>query len=252
MYCSRSCGRLRGVLTVIGICCCREALIRELRDACLCVADAPASSTAAQQLAEMEGRVRELHAALEAASGQGPAILQQAAKPEDSPAPGTPRDSNSWAIAALRPAPAEAPAAAPAARSIAAKLKTALRQPQGSRPASPAQQPRSAPTTADAAGRQPPATSAGLGQWPVDDGLAEFEAAGLGSRSNTTCPSPGEPRGANVVQPASPAQSLPGIPIAHAGAGGALTAIGGLLRSQGRPDLVSWPLVWLLCYSEVS
>lgn len=73
--------------------CCREALIQELRDAFLGLAESSTHSNAPQQAAQFEAHIRELHAALEAAS--------------DSPGPGTTpvsgaAHSEQWAITAVR------------------------------------------------------------------------------------------------------------------------------------------------------
>lgn len=80
----------------------REALILELRDALLGLADVPAHLAAPQRAAQFEARIRQLHAALEAA-GDGVSAPQQASKGKADAAAGA--AAKEWAIAAVRPEP---------------------------------------------------------------------------------------------------------------------------------------------------
>ncbi|KAL4442948.1 hypothetical protein ABPG77_008439 [Micractinium sp. CCAP 211/92] len=116
----------------------REALIQELRDACLCLAEAGQDSDAPSHAAQLEARVRELHAALEA-TGASQGSPSYCCSPRLAPAPGS-DSSGRWAITAVRPTAAvtdtaSAPAS-PRAVPLPAKhqsnsgpLKSALKRP---------------------------------------------------------------------------------------------------------------------------
>lgn len=119
-------------------CVCREALIRELRDACLCLAEAGQDSDAQSSAAQLEARVRELHAALEAA-GASRGSPSTCCSPRLAHAPD--RDSpEQWAIMAVRPTAAltdtasnpASPRAMPLPaqhQSTSGPLKSALKRP---------------------------------------------------------------------------------------------------------------------------
>lgn len=140
----------------------REALILELRDAFLGLAGAAPGGGAPAQAALFEARIRELHAALEAA-GDSPGSLSACSSPQRGSAPGS-GSSEQWAIHAVRPAVAptdSAPAPAsprvlspPAQRQLSSgPLKSALKRPasgsgswaparSGAKAATPAGQPQ--------------------------------------------------------------------------------------------------------------
>ena len=231
---------------------CREALIQELRDAFVALADTSAANQAA--LPEFEARIRELHAALEAAGDSGlaslslsPAAGQLAAgqaSPQKQPRgakvhggadeedEGSPGER--WAIPAARTSAAQpAPAGG--------RLKSALKQPRPSSaswsPARPAAGRRADQSVAaQASGRTAvsrPATAPGLHlqpaqqeeekEWQPDDGLAVYEAAEVAQRAQSLPSSSGP--AAQGAAPAADAAPQPcsrpasAVPVPHRAAG---------------------------------
>lgn len=208
----------------------REALIQELRDAFLALADTSAANQAA--LPGFEARIRELHAALEAAGDSGLATVtasqlasgssqkQPQRIKEDAGSPTGP-DGEQWAIPAVRPAASPSAVQRPAA---GGRLKSALKQPQPSSVSwSPAR--RSAGRSADppaagqassraatclrptaAPGPHPVQQQEQPQEWQPDDGLAEYEAAEMAQ-----CAQP-QPRSSNG--PAAYMQAAALIPAA--------------------------------------
>ena len=228
---------------------CREALIQELRDAFLALADTSAANQAA--LPEFEARIRELHAALEAAGDSGLASVAAGqlaagqASPLKQPRGAKAHDgadqedegspSERWAIpAAHRSAAQPAPAGG--------RLKSALKQPQPSSaswsPARPAAGRRADQSVAAQASRRTavsrPAIAPGLHlqpaqqqeeeEWQPDDGLAVYEAAEAAQRAEALPSSSGP--AAQGAAPAADAAPQPcsrpasAVPVPHRAAGG--------------------------------
>lgn len=160
---------------------CREALIQELRDAFLGLADAAPDGDAPARAAQFEARIRELHAALEAA-GDTQGSPGAWPSPQLVSAPGS-GSSEQWAIAAVRPAAAlpeatagpASPRAAPlpAQRNLNTRqLKSALKRPAaGSGSWTPA---RPGAQAAAPAAQQPlrPGSARPVGKLTVDGGQA--------------------------------------------------------------------------------
>lgn len=236
----------------------REALIQELRDAFLALADASVANQAA--LPEFEARIRELHAVLGATGDSELACVADAqlaarqASPHKGPQHakqhsggegegGSPSDGGKrWAIPAVRRVAAEP---AVQQQGAGARLKSALKQPRpgSASPAKPAaRQGGGQPAAAQTGGRSSfprPATAPGPRprqqqlQWQPDEGLAEWEEAeeqaqhGMRAAACSTAVQAADPSlqqqapSGAVAQPHSrPASAVP-VPHSMAGAPGA-------------------------------
>eukprot|EP00887_Chlorella_sp_A99_P002813 scaffold6.g2813.t1 len=235
----------------------RETLIQELRNAFLGLADSGPGQAGAQQhaAAEYEGRIRQLHAALDSAGSQQQQ-QQQAHAAEAVAAP------EAWAIPAVRqPAAEQADSSSQGKPAVKRALKREghTARPPGRRPpsnsvpaspqASPPQQPGHAAARPSTAARLPgPQTcgaAAGGGQgspvperrWQPDDGLAAFEDGEAQEQQRCRTPRPFQSCGVGVGSPQQAAHlssEHPGSPGRHGTAE---------CQSPGSPGAAPMPLV---------